>query len=294
MSESTASSNSIYNSFSTTTNNNNFGIKEFLDSNSLVAKFVFLIVILILFVLFFRLGIALVTWLLAPDPSPHLIDGMVDAKNMIVFQQDPSMNNAKTIYRSVNASDGLEFTWSVWIYINDLQYLNNQYRNIFYKGNADLNPNGLNFPNNAPGLYIAPNSNNLVVMMNTYDVINQEIVIPDIPLNKWVNVIVRCQNTTLDVYINGTIARSISLRGVPKQNYGNVFVGMNGGFDGYISNLWYYNYALGTAQILGLVSKGPNKKMLGEGGMGLKNSDYLSLRWYFYGSGDQYNPTKMR
>lgn len=284
------SENSTFNTFSTT-NNNNFGVKDFLNSNSLVAKFIFLIVVLILFVILFRLGIALVTWLFSPNPSPHLIDGMVDAKNLIVFQQDPSMNQSKTIYRSVNASDGLEFTWSVWIYINDLTYLNNQYRNIFYKGNSDMNTNGLNFPNNAPGLYIAPNSNNLVVMMNTYDVINQEIVVPDIPLNKWVNIIVRCQNNVLDVYINGTIARSITLRGVPKQNYGNVFVGMNGGFDGYVSNLWYYNYALGTAQILGLVGKGPNTKMIGEGGMGLKKPDYLSLRWYFYGAGDQFNPT---
>lgn len=286
------SENSTFNTFSTTSSNN-FGVKEFLESNSLVAKFIFLIIVVILFVIIFRLGIAFVTWLFAPNPSPHLIDGMVDAKNMIVFHQDPSMNHSKTIYRSINESDGLEFTWSVWVYINDLQYLNNQYRNIFYKGNADLKPNGLNFPNNAPGLYIAPNSNNLVVMMDTYDVINQEIVIPNIPLNKWINIIVRCQNNVLDVYVNGTIARSVTLRGVPKQNYGNVYVGMNGGFDGYISNLWYYNYALGTAQILSLVQKGPNRKMIGEGGMKLNRPDYLSLRWYFYGSGDQYNPTKL-
>jgi hypothetical protein len=292
MSERTASSNSIYNSFSTTSDNNSYGLKQFLESNTLVAKFVFLIIVLILFVILFRLGVLFITWLLAPDPSPKLINGMVNAKNMIVFNQDPSMNYSKTILRSVNASDGIEFTWSVWIYINDLQYLNNQYRNIFYKGNADLKQNGLNFPNNAPGLYIAPNSNNLVVMMNTYDVINQEIVVPDLPINKWVNIIVRCQNNILDVYINGTIARSITLRGVPKQNYGNVYVAMNGGFDGYISNLFYYNYSLGIADILKIVNKGPNRKMIGEGGLQLRKPDYLSLRWYFYGSGDQYNPTK--
>ena len=122
MSERTASSNSIYNSFSTTNNNNSFGVKEFLESNTLVAKFIFLIVVLIVFVILFRLGITFITWLFAPDPSPKLINGMVDAKNMIVFNQDPSMNDSKTILRSVNASDGLEFTWSVWIYINDLQY----------------------------------------------------------------------------------------------------------------------------------------------------------------------------
>jgi hypothetical protein len=126
--------------------------------------------------------------------------------------------------------------------------------------------------------------------MNTFEVINEEILIPDIPLNKWVNVIIRCQNTTMDVYINGTIARSVQLMGVPKQNYGDVYVGMNGGFDGYISNLWYYNYSLGTAAIQNLVSRGPNKKMLGTNGMNDSLTNYLSLRWFFYGSNNMYNP----
>ena len=161
---------------------------------------------------------------------------------------------------------------------------------FFSKGNSDLQQNGLINPNNAPGLYIAPNSNTLVVMMNTFNVINEEILIPDIPLNKWVNVIIRCENTTLDVYINGTITRSINLIGVPKQNYGDVYVAMNGGFSGNISNLWYYNYALGTSKIQDIASDGPNTTMIGNTGMSDKAFDYLSLRCFFYGAGDAYNP----
>jgi hypothetical protein len=219
---------------------------------------------------------------------------MVDASQMIIFEQDPSNNGAVTIYRSVNANDGIEFTWSVWIFIDNLQNNSGIYKHIFSKGNSNLKENGLIYPNNAPGLYIAPHTNTLVVMMNTYHVINEEIIIPDIPLNKWVNVIIRCQNTTFDVYINGTISRSINLIGVPKQNYGDVYVAMNGGFDGYISNLWYYNYALGTSAIQRIVNNGPNTKMIGSNGMSDKNYDYLSLRWFFYGAGDAYNPDVLR
>ena len=126
--------------------------------------------------------------------------------------------------------------------------------------------------------------------MNTYNDINEEILIPDIPLNKWFNVIIRCQNTTLDIYVNGTIVRSLELSGVPKQNYGDVYVAMNGGFNGYISNLWYYNYALGTAAIQNLVHKGPNTKMVGTNGMNVKDTSYLSLRWFLNGSNDMFNP----
>jgi len=282
------SDNSNYNSFST---NNANRENNFFESNSLVAKFAFLLAVIFGFIILLKFGISLVSYFTSPSRSPHLIDGMVDAKNALIFSQDPSGNNRPVIIqRSVNANDGLEFTWSVWIYINNLQYLQGQYKHIFYKGNSNLAETGLNFPNNAPGLYLAPDSNKLVVIMNTFDVINEEITIPDIPLNKWLNIIIRCQNKTFDVYVNGTIARSLQLTSVPKQNYGDVYVGMNGGFDGYISNLWYYNYALGTAAIQYLVSRGPNTKMKGSNGLSLKDPNYLSIRWFYKGTNDGYNP----
>ena len=278
------SDSSNYNSFSTNSKT------SFFESNSLVSKFAFVLVVIFGFIVLLKFGLYLVSYFLSPSHSPHLIDGMVDAKNAIIFPQDPSGNNVLPIYRSVNERDGLEFTWSVWIYINSLQYLQGQYKHIFYKGNSNLAENGLNFPNNAPGLYLAPNSNELIVIMNTFDVINEEITIPNIPLNKWLNVIIRCQNKNFDVYVNGSIARSLKLTSVPKQNYGDVYVGMNGGFDGYISNLWYYNSALGAAAIQNIANGGPNTRMLGSNGMNLKDSNYLSLRWYFNGAKDTFNP----
>ena len=282
-------SSDSYNYFSTSSGNSSSST-DFLNSDSLVAKLAFILLIIFGFLILLRVGIVLVSWLFSSSDSPHLIDGMVDAKQMIVFPQDPSGNsNVKTIYRSNNADNGVEFTWSVWIYIENLQYLQGQYKHIFYKGNSNLEPTGLNFPNNAPGLYIAPNTNALIVMMNTYNVINEEILIPDIPMNKWVNVVIRCKNTTLDVYINGTITRSIELLGVPKQNYGDVYVAMNGGFDGNISNLWYYNHALGTSEIQNIAKSGPSTKMVSSGGINVKDPNYLSLRWFFPGSGDMFN-----
>ena len=67
---------------------------------------------------------------------------------------------------------------------------------------------------------------------------------------------------------------------------------MNGGFAGYVSNLWYYNYALGTTEISKMIADGPNTKMIGSSSnaMNMKNPDYLSLRWFFFGARDQFNP----
>lgn len=272
--------NTNYSLSSSSSNKDSFGINSLLVSNGLVAKLAFLLLVLFGFIAVMRISIGILSYIYKPNDSPHLIDGMVDARHLIIFPQDPTGNS--TIYRSVNAANGVEFTWSTWIYINSLQTNVGMYKHIFSKGNNDMNEKGMIQPNNAPGLYIAPDTNALVIIMNTFNVINEEILIPDIPLNKWVNIIIRCHNTSLDVYINGTIARSLNLVGVPKQNYGDVYVGMNGGFDGNISNLWYYNYALGTGAIQRLVNSGPNTKLIGGGSnMTGKDFNYLSLRWYF-------------
>jgi len=267
---------------------------DFMASNTLVGKITFLLLVIFAFLLLLRVGIFLITLFFDKTNTPLLIDGMIDATQGVVFKQDPKISGSKTIYRSNNEDQGIEFTWSVWIFINNLDFSNGQYKHVFYKGNSDYPDDklGLNFPNNAPGLYIAPNKNALVVMMNTYQVINQEIEIPSIPLNKWINVIIRCQNTTLDVYINGVIARSIKLVGVPKQNYGDVYVAMHGGFDGNISNLQYYDYALGTSEIQGIAKYGANTTASTKSGKYITSpNNYLSLRWFFSGAGDAYNPS---
>jgi hypothetical protein len=272
------------------------GTKEFLESNSIVAKFAFLLLVLLLFVLALRLGTSIMSWIFSPSPNPILINGMIDAKQMMRIPQDPSVNGAIPIMRSKGSDDGLVFTWSIWINIEDLQYRQNEYKHIFHKGNDDINvtnvPIGMNQPNNAPGLYIAPDTNDLVVVMNTFENINEEVIIKDIPLNKWVNVIIRVdEQHKLDVYINGRLVRRHILKSVPRQNYGDVYVSMNGGFSGYTSCLRYFGSAIGQNQIQSIVDKGPCLNMIGSNMTDAKPR-YLSLRWFFAGNGDMYNPTQ--
>jgi len=276
-------------------NNNKYvqGTKDFLNSNSLIAMLAFIILVLILFVFALRVGTNILDYLFSPNPNPFLIKGMVDAKQLIKISQDPGVSGSVPIMRSKNEMDGMEFTWSVWIYIDDFNYKRDEYKHIFHKGNDDINvtnpPIGMNYPNNAPGLYITPYTNDLLVVMNTFDVINEEVLVKDVPLNKWVNVILRLdKNHQLDVYINGTLTKRHLLAGVPKQNYGDVYVSLNGGFSGYTSCLRYFSSALGTNQINNIVDKGACLQMEEQD---LKQMPhYLSTRWYFSGANDMYNP----
>ena len=70
--------------------------KEFLESNSLVAKVAFLILILIMFIFALRLGTSLMSSIFSFGNSPYLVKGMVDAKQMIKIPQDPNDKNAIT------------------------------------------------------------------------------------------------------------------------------------------------------------------------------------------------------
>lgn len=288
-----ANSGNVFNNFSS--NRYLEGSKEFLQSNSIVAKFAFLLLVLILFIIALRLGTTVLSKVFTPSGDPILINGMIDSKQFMRIAQDPSVSGAIPLLRSNNSEDGLVFTWSVWIYINDLTYKQNEYRHIFNKGNDDVNitkrPYGMVQPNNAPGLYIAPDTNALVIVMNTFEHINEELLIPDIPLNKWINVIIRVdEQHKLDAYVNGNLIRRHIMKSIPRQNYGDVYVSMNGGFSGYTSSLQYFNTALGVNDIQSIVEKGPNLTLIGNSSSGMTdtNADYLSLRWFFSGNHDMY------
>lgn len=257
------------------------GTTEFLQSNTLIAKVSFLLLIVILFVLLLRLGSSFISWLLSPSNSPILVNGMKDAKKASIIPQNPNKKGSIPVIRSKNENDGIEFTYSVWLYIDDLEYGKGKYKHIFHKGNDKFATSGenvgLNQPNNGPGLYIDKDTNNLVVIMNTFNNINEKVIVRNIPLNKWINVILRVQGRNLDVYINGTIVLRHKFSGVPKQNYGDIYVNLDGGYSGLLSALRYFDEGLNTREILNLVNKGPNLKME-------KSNEifppYFSLRWY--------------
>lgn len=269
------------------------GGRDFLESNSIIAKIAFLLLIIVVFIFALRLGMGMLTWLFSGKSSPILINGMINSKQMVIIPQNPSTSGSIPILRSFDEENGIEFTWSTWIFIDDLTYKQGQYKHVFHKGNDNINlstePKGLNFPNNAPGLYIGPNSNNILIILNTFTNITEEIEIDNIPIKKWVNIIIRCNSNIIDVFINGTLARRHILNGVVKQNYGDVYVSMNGGFDGYTSSLRYFDTAIGTSKIQSIINDGPNMKIETDD-ITKSKPQYLSLRWYFFGNENAYNP----
>jgi hypothetical protein len=266
--------------------------QEFANSNSIIAKFVFIILVLIVFMFLFNLGLSLMGYFMKPPLSPYLINGMVNGNNGIIIPQDPKNASAVQITRSNNQSTGIEFTWSVWLLITGTNSGNsgnsgNAVQHIFNKGDANYDTaTGLSLIN-GPGVYLAKsvssnsNANVLRVVMDKVDGSNQTMDISGVPMNKWFHLALRMENKILDAYVNGTIYSRAQLTAVPKQNYYNVNVGQNGGFQGSISNLRYFNYALPAYDINSIVATGANTA---SSSLSLQNSSTaaasLSNLWY--------------
>ena len=262
--------------------------QQFLNSNTIIAKFAFVILIILLFLFLFGLGINIIQYFINPSRNPYLIKGMISGADAQNIPQDPTQKKAITLQRSNNQKTGLEFTWSVWLYITDLTNsattaAPTKYQHVFSKGESPFGDNGIAKVNNAPGLYISPGNNALHIVMNTTGPTASSDAIVDIsnvPLKKWVHVAIRMENTMMDVYINGVIAERTVLPYVPKQNYNNVLVCQNGGFSGNLSNLRYYDKALSVIQITNIVYWGPNTSASSSTASTKGGYDYLSSTWY--------------
>jgi len=264
--------------------------KEFLQSNSLVAKFGFIILVLFGFLFLFRMGMMIISNILAPSTSPYLVKGMISGTESVRVQQDSAIVNY-----SENQPSGLEFTYSVWILLNSSN-TNGKYSHIFSKGIVDgsnITVNGVNNMSNAPGLYVKGNSDGtstLRVYMDTFsktgpiqniDDQRTTMDISGIPYNKWVNVMIRVQNRNLDVYVNGVLTQHKDLGYVPRQNFGDVYVCQNGGFSGKLSDLRYHSKALNVFEINGIVGWGPNLSTSPSASVHTNtDASYLSYLWY--------------
>ena len=113
------------------------GSSDFLQSNTLFAKFAFVILVVIIFMILLSLGIVLIQYFSTPSKSPYLVKGMAEGNGNLTISQDPQKSDSVTIQRSNNEKNGLEFTWSTWIYVDDLnsgvEY--QKFQHIFHKGN---------------------------------------------------------------------------------------------------------------------------------------------------------------
>lgn len=298
-----------------------FSLNSFVESNTAFSKFVFIILLLLVFIFLLQVGMIIITkFINGYSGEVYVIKGLCNANKETIVPNNPNAKNSATILRSVNENDGIEFTWSVWVYVESLGTNNYQYYRIFSKGLLDESTN-LNthikgttsdklvytkIINNSPGMYLTqyvPTSDSdnkvpnitfnstasedisLVVVINTYNSTSTDstfaeiINISKIPIKKWFNCTLTVKNKSASVYFNGKLDKKIDLGNVPVQNNYDTYVGESSGFNGFISNLRYFNRAISYEEIQNINTTGPNMKSIDT--LDNKKLDYLSMSWYY-------------
>jgi len=90
-----------------------------------------------------------------------------------------------------------------------------------------------------------------------------ELVIPNIPLNRWVHFAMVVTGNTIEAYLNGLLQRTVTMSHIFKPNQGDIYVCMPGdttnnpGFSGLISKIGYYNDVLMLDDIVKIYHQGP-------------------------------------
>jgi hypothetical protein len=150
-----------------------------------------------------------------------------------------------------------DYTYSIWMYINDWNYRFGESKVIF--GRVDQN----NDP--APSVTLAPSNNDLNVTLAVYpneatQSSGQSLYtcsIKDIPLQRWTNLIMSLNNRAMDLYLDGKLVKTCVMPGVPKMNpSSNIMLCPDGGFSGYVSNFKYLPNAVNPSQAYDIYKAG--------------------------------------
>ena len=176
---------------------------------------------------------------------------------------------------SDNERTGSEFSYSFWLWIEPSSFGDTEgLLHVFHKGYSSM------YPLMSPGVFLKNNVNTLRVYMNSSTTWNNYVDVENVPISKWVHVIVMARNNAGEIYINGNLSKKLNMdNGVIYQNFQDLYVfstrkvasnptttpsllgvpfTVNGTYTGQMSRLVYFNYALSYTEIQTLVNEGPS------------------------------------
>jgi hypothetical protein len=178
------------------------------------------------------------------------------------------------------SNNGHEYTYSIWLFIDNLN-ITRTHKPVMYRGSSaswsdgcfyvfmDAKTNQLYAASRTNGAVDAANKeptlegikNNPFFMRSTIDYV---------PLQRWVHVAYSIKDTTMSTFVDGELysvtsvhelkARPDGSRPLPVQHKGDIMIAGKAdkeGFNGYIGNGTYYNFAATMKEVRQIYNKGP-------------------------------------
>ena len=230
-----------------------------------VLKIIALIVFLIIFIIIMKY--------LFKDAS-KLQNGIQDGKTQ-------STVSSGSLTTDGISSSSNNFTYSVWFYVSDWNYRYGEPKVIFgrmgsksplqggsIRGMSGGDPCPIVFlggleNNVSVGLACYPGVDSIAENPNNKGSVIHTCTVQNVPIQKWVNLLISVYGRTLDVYIDGKLVKTCLLPGISKINQNaDIQITPTGGFDGWTTKLQYWAHSLNPQEAWDIYVKGFNDKGL--------------------------------
>jgi hypothetical protein len=191
--------------------------------------------------------------------DPYTLQNIQDGKIASTIEASSLATNGSNVSSS-------NFAYSVWFYINNWNYRYGQDKVIFGRmgamsGKGKGAVKGISGLDPCPAVVLGAVENNISISLGCYPGANQQPVnggntvvhtcsVANVPIQKWVNLVVSVYGRSMDVYIDGKLVRTCLLPGVPSiNNNANIYVTPLGGFEGWTSKLQYFPDSLNPQEV---------------------------------------------
>lgn len=194
--------------------------------------------------------------------------GLSSGKEMLTISTDklaPSVGG--------NSSN---FAYSIWFYVDDWNYRYGETKILFARKSGNLGDSSM-LP--CPSVELGSIENNINVKLAVFgDSTNRNVkthtcTVENVPIQRWVNLIVSVYGRSLDIYLDGKLVRTCVLPGVAKvDNNATVYITPLGGFAGWTSRFKYMPDAINTQDAWNIYQDGYGANVLGNtfGSYGVK------------------------
>jgi len=188
--------------------------------------------------------------------------------------QTTSTINATSLASNGSSVPSSNFAYSVWFYVNDWNYRYGEKKVIFGRMGSNSASGGgsiagISGTDPCPAVVLGAVENNVSVSLGCYPGANQQPTtaggntiihtcsVANVPIQKWVNLIISVYGRTMDIYIDGKLVRTCLLPGVASvNNNANIYVTPAGGFNGWTSKLQYYPNSLNPQEAWNIYTQG--------------------------------------
>ena len=168
---------------------------------------------------------------------------------------DYSDATVQTVIPSSKLNNGTSanYSFSIWLYIGDWSGSYGKAKTVFLR---DISK---------PLVTLGALDNTLTTTIKMQDGTTQTCTVQNIPIQKWTNILVTVNDRALDTYMNGKLAKTCVLPGVPappSTENGSVFLTPNGGFTGYTARFKYWPNPVNPQEAWNVYKNGPGGNIL--------------------------------